>query len=409
MQTETGSVEICNVEARARRLRENVLERFGSSASAPTCVAQAPGRVNLIGGHTDYSEGLVLPATIDRAAYAAVRRRPDDHVRLYSEHFDEEVHYLLSDDLPQAGWAAYAGGVADALRRRGRIAGGFEGIIAGDVPLGAGLSSSAALEMATAIALDELFADENGAPLDPVEMARLGQRVEHEYVGVECGIMDQFAARLGRASHALFLDCRSLEREHVPLRLKERKAALIVVDSGVRRELASSKYNQRQEECRQAAAALREQTGEALQGLRDVTSEHLSAAWDTLPEPLRKRACHVVSENQRVLDAKRHLASGDLEALGQGMYASHASLADDYEVSSPELDALVEAARETDGVLGSRMTGAGFGGCTVALAKRAAVEKFKQRARERSSSERFKGHEPAFYVIEENIEAGVVE
>jgi galactokinase len=396
--------------ARGDKLRQQNRERFGAAPgpAAPAVVARAPGRVNLIGGHTDYSGGFVLPTTIDRATYVAVRRRSDERVRLYATAFDEEVSYRLAEGPPHEGWAAYAGGMADALCRRERLGSGFEAIIDGDVPLGAGLSSSAALEMATAVALDMLFADvASGGPLAPVETAQLGQQVEHEYAGVECGIMDQFAARLGRAGHALFLDCRSLSHEHVPLQLDEREAALVVTDTGVRRELAASKYNERREECQRAAAALREHTDEDIQALRDATPDMLETHGSALPEPLDRRARHVVSENARVLDAKEHLDAGDLGALGNDIFASHASLRDDYEVSSPELDALVEAARDTDGVLGARMTGGGFGGCTVTLARRPAVERFQQHARQRFA-ERFDEQEPTFYVIEDNVEAGMV-
>ncbi|PSQ76594.1 MAG: hypothetical protein BRD37_06665 [Bacteroidetes bacterium QH_8_67_23] len=275
--------------ARGDKLRQQIRERFGAAPepAAPAVVARAPGRVNLIGGPTDYSGGFVLPTTIDRATYVAVRRRSDERVRLYATAFDEEVSYGLAEGPPRGGWAAYAGGMADALCRRERLGSGFEAIIDGDVPLGAGLSSSAALEMATAVALDMLFADvASGGPLAPVETAQLGQQVEHEYAGVECGIMDQFAARLGRAGHALFLDCRSLSHEHVPLQLDEREAALVVTDTGVRRELAASKYNERREECQRAAAVLREHTDEDIQALRDATPDMLETHGSALPEPL---------------------------------------------------------------------------------------------------------------------------
>jgi galactokinase len=396
--------------ARADRLRDRIRERFGATSDlAPIVVARAPGRVNLIGGHTDYSAGFVLPVTLDRATYVAARRRSDEQVRLYASAFGEEVKYKLAEGPPRSGWAAYAGGMADALCRRERVGSGFEAVIDSDVPLEAGLGSSAALEMAVAVALDLLFADvasEDG-PLPPVEMARLGRQVEHEYAGVECGIMDPFATRLGRAGHALFLDCRSLDCEHVPLRLKQRDEALVVTDTNVRRELTESKYNERRDECRRAAAALREHTGADLDALRDATPEMLDAAADALPAPLDRRARYVVNENPRVLAAKDHLYAGDLEALGDALFASHEDLANRYEVSSPELDALVEAACATDGVLGARMTGAGFGGCTVTLAQRDAVEDFQQRAR-RSFADRFDDRKPTFYVIERNIEAGVI-
>lgn len=389
------------------RLIQVLQDHFGDSdlSSDPAeqvLVAQAPGRVNLLGGHTDYSGGFVLPATIDRTAQIALRPRGDTQGHLYSVNFDETVTFDLVEtpvgELPP--WARYVAGVAAALRQQGYTVQGFEAALHGDVPLGAGLSSSAALEVATAVGLDALFE----LDLDPIETARLCQRTEQEYVGVECGIMDQFSSRIGRADHALFLDCRSLEHEHLPLPISG-PHCLVVADSGVRRELASSKYNERRRECEEAARFFR-QFDEEVRTLRDVSAALLEAHGQELPTLLFRRARHVVLENQRVRQGAALLAEGNLEAFGRLMNASHASLADDYEVSCAELNCLAETARETEGVLGSRMTGAGFGGCTVTLARAEAAPHLK-RALEAHYRQRF-DRPPEVYVVKQNLEAGVL-
>ena len=407
-------------EAGPARLRHALPRHFGASsspdssgerASSVAVVARAPGRVNLLGGHTDYSGGFVLPTTIDRAVHVALRRgRDEERVRLRSSDFDESATFALADveentamdALPT--WARYVAGVAIELRRRGYELEGFDAVIEGDVPLGAGLSSSAALEVGTAIGLDGLFS----LRLEATQTAKLCQRAEQEHVGVECGIMDQFASRVGQAGHALFLDCRSLGYRHVPLPLAG-EVCLVVADSGVRRELASSKYNERRRECEKAARFFRERADDAEEKqkghtLRNVSEEQLaSARGGKLSETLFRRARHVVSENERVEHGATLLADGDLEAFGQLMDASHASLAEDYEVSCAELDALVEIAQSVEGVLGTRMTGAGFGGCTVTLARRGAAGRL-QRALQTRYRERF-ARDLETYLVERNFEA----
>ena len=378
-------------------------EQFGRAPETEhLAIGQAPGRVNLLGDHTDYNGGFVLPATIDRAVYVVLRRRADLTVRLRALSFEGETSYLLSDppfdELPT--WARYVAGVAEELHRRAEgVPSGFEGVIYGDVPLGAGLSSSAALEVSVALTLDALFS----LSLDPVETAKLCQRVEHEYVGTKCGIMDQFTSRLGRAGHALFLDCRSLEYEHIPLPLND--ACLVIADSGVSRELADSKYNERRSECGEAVRFF-QQFEDGIDTLRDVSDDLFDEHGETLPDSLFRRARHVVTENRRVEEGARLLSEGDLKAFGRLMNASHASLRDDYEVSAEELDVLAETAQETEGVLGARMTGAGFGGCTVALARREALPALHQRTRTHYA-ERF-DRTPELYVVEQNLEARVL-
>ena len=353
-------------------LLEQFRRYYGNSDGV--CIARAPGRVNLLGEHTDYNDGYVLPMTIDRAVWLALRRRADDRVRLRSLNFNEAIDYALGE-FPQFApdaWSSYVSGAVEELRARGLVENGFEGVVFGDVPLGAGLSSSAALEVATVVTLQHLFDFE----LDPAEAATLCQQVEHRYVGVQCGIMDQFAARLGRKNHALLLDCRTLEHEDIPLALGE--VNVVIVNSGVKRALAGSKYNERRAECQQGVDFFR-QFEPSIRALRDVSPSLLEEHQSSLPEIVRKRCQHVVLENQRVLDAAELLRTHELAEFGRLMTASHASLRDLYEVSCPELDALVEIGQETEGVLGTRMTGAGFGGCTVLLAKKNAIPLLEER------------------------------
>ncbi len=378
-------------------LREHFARRYCDAAGIR--MALGPGRVNLLGDHTDYNDGFVLPMTVDRAVYVALRARSDDTVRLYSVNFDQAVDYTLGN-LPEVetdSWASYMGGVVEELRTRGLLQRGFEAVIHGDVPLGGGLSSSAALEVATTVALQRLF----DFALDAVEAVKLCQTVEHRYVGVQCGIMDQFASRLGRAGHALFLDCRSLEHRDIPLDLSQ--ARVVIVNSGVKRKLAGSKYNERRAECQAAVDAIGAKAP-GIAALRDVSPELLAGHAGDLPENVARRARHVVEENARVEAATELRANGDLEAFGALMNASHASLRDLYEVSCPELDALVEIGQGTPGVLGSRMTGAGFGGCMVNLARPEAVDPLCRRIQEIYPS-RF-NLEPEILALERNLEAG---
>lgn len=362
-------------------------------------IVQGPGRVNLIGGHTDYNEGFVLPATIDRAVFAALRPRADKRIHLRSLNFDEEIRFQLGEDVPPNGWSRYAAGIVEELRKRSHLDRGFEGILYGNVPLGAGLSSSAALEVALALGLQTIFS----FPMTPEAMAELCQHVEHEYAGVQCGIMDQFASRLGRSMHALFLDCRSLDYEYAPLPLDE--ASIVIVDSRVSRELAGSKYNERRAECEEAVALLRRHD-KAVTALRDVSPEVLQHSQDDLPPVVERRARHVVLENERVLQSKHHLEQQDWSAFGQLMFDSHASLRGLYEVSCPELDFIVDRASETEGVLGARMTGAGFGGCVVALVMASQVASFRDHITA-SYQEAF-DLTPATFVVDRTLEAGQV-
>jgi galactokinase len=365
-------------EERLRRLAAAFESRFGGS---PAAVAAAPGRVNLIGEHLDYNEGHVLPVAIDRNVMVAFAPGQDGQVRLYSLDFEQESAFDLEDITkdPEAPWSDYVRGVAWALREAGHRLSGLDATLQGDVPVGSGLSSSAALEVAALGA----FEAASGLRLDRRDLALLGQRAENGFVGVACGIMDQMAAALSRAGHALLIDCRSLEHEAVRLPLGASglggggSLSLVVADSGVRRALLDSQYNLRRQECQQAAELLAAAiAGRPVTALRDVRPEDLARHGDGLPPNLLRRARHVVEEERRVLLSVEALRTGDVEAFGEMLNASHRSLRDDYEVSCPELDLLVELAWAQPGVLGSRLTGAGFGGCTISLVRAEAVEAF---------------------------------
>ncbi len=347
-------------------------DHFGDPTGA--VVARAPGRVNLIGEHTDYNDGFVLPTIIDREVEVLARKRSDRQVRIVAADLDERRENDLDSpiDYANSGWLPYVMGVVHELVQRGKIETGVDVVFRGTVPRGAGLSSSAALEVATALALDTVF----NLWLNPIEMARLCRDVEHRYAGVRCGIMDQFASRLGRPDHALLIDCQSLDARHVPMALDGHR--MVIVDSGIRRELADSAYNQRRTECEEAVAHLHT-VDASITSLRDVTPDTLPHHKEHLPPDLFARCRHVVSENHRVLEACERLAVGDLQAFGRLMKASHLSLRSDFEVSHPALDRLVEEALQVDGVLGSRLTGAGFGGCTVNLVAETALSDFEQK------------------------------
>lgn len=342
--------------------------RFGKS---PAFLVRAPGRVNLIGEHTDYNEGFVLPVAVDRAAWVAASPRSDPMACVVAADMGEEAIFPLNPVPPREGnWADYPRGVAWALKERGFALAGLDAVLASDVPIGAGLSSSAAVEVAFAWTWRTL----SDLPLERTELALLCQRAENEYVGVRCGIMDQMASVWGREGHAVLIDCRTLEVEHVPI---PPGVSILVADTLVRRELAASEYNRRRRECEEAVRIL-SQYIPGIRALRDVTPEDLERFGHHLPPVLLKRARHVVHSNARVLTTVRAFRAGDLETVGEAMRRSHISLRDDYEVSSPELDTLAEAAWEVPGCYGARLTGAGFGGCIVALADKGAVDELER-------------------------------
>jgi galactokinase len=342
---------------------------FGSS---PEVRVRAPGRVNLIGEHTDYNEGFVLPAAIDRYIEFAGRRRADRQVRAHSLDFNDSVEFSLDDIRKDSEhrWSNYLRGVSKFLEEDGHRLTGADVVFGGNVPREAGLSSSAAVEVGATTFWQKLV----GLKLDAVYVVKLSRRAENEFVGVPCGIMDQFISALGRREHALFLDCRDLSYRHVPLR---GDVKVVVCNSGVKRALAQSEYEVRLKQCQQSVAQLRTK-GLAVNSLRDVEPEDLETGRDALSEILLRRARHVVTENQRTREAVKVLEAGDIERFGELMNASHVSLRDDYEVSSKELDTLVELAWKQPGTLGARMTGAGFGGCTVNLVRADAAGAFAE-------------------------------
>ncbi|NPV08068.1 MAG: galactokinase [Anaerolineae bacterium] len=356
----------------------------------PEVVARAPGRVNLIGEHTDYNDGFVLPVAIDRAVYVAASARADDRVTLVAVDFGERAEFALGriERDPVHGWSNYPRGVAWVLQGRGLRLSGMDAAIHGDVPIGAGLSSSAALEVATAKALQAL----SGFALDDVELARAAQEAENRFVGMQCGIMDQFVSVLGRRDHALLIDCRFLEHRAVPMLAGYR---VVVADTMKRRGLVDSQYNQRRAECEAGVRLLRQRLG-GITALRDVTPAQLEEHKEVLPEVVYRRCRHVVRENERVLAAVAALGASDAATFGRLMLQSHASLRDDYEVSSPELDFMVDAALDIGGVVGTRMTGAGFGGCTVSLVREGAVGPLVEELRRRYSE--WSGVAPDIYV-----------
>ncbi len=357
-------------------------------------VVRAPGRVNLIGEHTDYNDGFVLPMAIDRAVWIALRPRPDQRVLLHSLDFEQAAGFSL-DQLrhENAGWVEYCRGVAWALQEAGYSLAGWEGVMAGNVPIGAGLSSSAALELATARA----FAAVSGWPWEAATMARIAQRAENQWVGMNCGIMDQMIAAAGRAGHALLIDCRSLATEAVPL---PPGTVVVVLDTATRRELVESAYNERRAQCEAAARFF------GAPALRDVTLAEFEALAGQLDPIIRRRARHVISENERTLQAAAAMCQGDAVTLGRLMDASHESLRQDFEVSRPELDTMAALARQQPGCYGARMTGGGFGGCAIALVETAAAPDFTTQVA--AAYQAATGRQPKVYVCTATDGAEVV-
>ena len=341
----------------------------------PILLARAPGRINLIGEHTDYNDGFVLPAAIDRDTLIVASPTKERRIRAQSLNAEGLADLDLTNLKPQHAWHDYVAGVAAKLESSHWVQ-GCNLTIASTVPLGGGLSSSASLEVATALALTAFM----GLDLAPKHMALLCQRAEREFVGAQVGVMDQFISLFGQRDHALFLDCRSLATEAIPLPLAEAGLALVVCNSGVRHEIAGGEYNKRRKECAAAVAVLRA-TYPHVTSLRDATPKLIDMAWGSFSGRnaiAGQRARHVVTENARVQATVEALKRGDWEAVGEALWASHASLRDDYEVSVPEIDALVEIAREVDGVLGSRLMGGGFGGSTLTLLRRDALTAFTE-------------------------------
>ena len=382
---------------RAALARQTAEYFRGQFKTEPHVVVTAPGRVNLIGEHTDYNDGFVLPAAIDRATAIAASPRSDRNLVIHAQNLKSTMMLSLADLTPRrtGAWSNYVAGVAHFLRRRGDNLVGANMLINSTVPRGSGLSSSAALEVAAACTFISL----NGLTIPDLDVIVLCQQAENEFVGVQCGIMDQFISYLGKKNHALRIDCRSLEFLQVPIPAGVR---LLICDTGVRRSLASSEYNRRREECDAGVSVLSRHLPGILK-LRDVSPGDLARCESFLDQTVYRRCRHVVTENARVEDSVRTLRAGDLSAFGQLMYESHRSLRVDYEVSCRELDMVVDICMESDGVLGARMTGAGFGGSVVCCVREEAVEVLAARlARDYPA---ISGRQPGIHVC--SLEDGV--
>ena len=349
-----------------------LLSRFNDRQRAESRVYCAPGRVNLIGEHTDYNDGFVMPVAIGFSTCVVVAPRADRTISIFSENFQEEVSFDLDDPAPQPRrhWSDYVRGVAWALERSGYCLRGAQLQIRGDVPIGAGLSSSASIEVATAYAL----LSHSGFEVQRVELARICQRAENDFVGMRCGIMDQFISCRGEKGKALLLDCRSLEYRLLPL---PENVRLVICNTMVKHELAAGEYNKRRAECEEGVRYLAQRL-KGVSALRDVTLAQVESAGHDLPEVIYRRCRHVISENARVVQAAAALERGNLDEFARLMAESHRSLRDDYEVSCDELDLMVNLAKDCPGVHGARMTGGGFGGCTVNLVADDAVDGFKE-------------------------------
>jgi galactokinase len=362
-------------------------EKFGNDTPE---VYASPGRVNLIGEHTDYNGSFVFPGAIDKGMVAAIRLNGTDKVRAYAIDLDECSEFGLNEeDLPKEGWAKYIFGVCREIVKRGGKVAGFDTVFAGDVPLGAGMSSSAALESTYAFALNDML----NLEIDTFELARIGQSTEHNYVGVKCGIMDQFASLFGKKGHLIRLDTKSMEYQYFPFNPEGYK--LVLLDTVVKHELASSAYNKRRESCEHAAATIAKRHPE-VKFLRDATMEMLDEVKQEISEEDYMRAKYVIEETQRVREVSDALERGDYETVGAKMYETHHGMSKLYEVSCEELDFLNGVARE-HGVTGSRVMGGGFGGCTINLVKDELYDSFIADAK-RQFKDKF-GHEPKVYDV----------
>ena len=368
------------------KMKETIREQFSQRFGGNGVFYASAGRINLIGEHTDYNGGFVFPGAIDKVIMAEIKPNGTDKVRVYSVDIDEYAEFGLNEeDAPSQQWARYIFGVCREVIKRGGTVKGFDAVFAGNVPLGAGLSSSAALESCFAYAMNDMFNDNK---IDKFELAKIGQSTEHNYCGVNCGIMDQFASVFGKKDHLIRLDCRSLEYEYFPFKLDGYK--LVLVDSKVKHELVDSPYNKRRASCEHVAKELGVET------LRDAELEDLDKIKDRISEEDYNRAKYVIEEKQRVLDVCDALQKGDYATVGDRMYKTHEGMSKLYEVSCVELDYLNDIAKEC-GVTGSRIMGGGFGGCTINLVKDELYDNFIATAK--SKFEAKYGHEPQVYEV----------
>ena len=350
-------------------MKVKILQEFISRFGGDPLIVKSPGRINIIGEHTDYNNGFVLPAAIDKAAYIAMSLRDDNEIHLVALDLNESFSTRVEDLKPTTdlSWTNYILGSAAQFQKNGLALRGFNAVLLSDVPIGAGLSSSAAIECATVFALNELL----GTNLTRLTMVGMAQKAEHEYAGVMCGIMDQFASMMGKKDHVIRLDCQSLEYQYVPLKLEGYK--IVLFNTNVKHSLASSEYNTRRNECNQAVAWVR-QTETAVESLRDVTELMLDQYVKPKSELIDRRSRFVVQEIERLLNGCEDLIKGDVQALGKKMFKAHEGLSKMYEVSCKELDWLVDFVKDNPNVMGARMMGGGFGGCTINLVKEDAIE-----------------------------------
>lgn len=382
MKTEQEMKAENSVLSMEDRIKADFATRFGGNGT----IYASAGRINLIGEHTDYNGGFVFPGAIDKCIMAEIRPNGTDRVRVYSMDIDETAEFgLKEEDAPRQQWARYIFGVCREVQKRGFVVNGFDAVFAGNVPLGAGLSSSAALESCFAFAMNDMF---NENRIDKFELARIGQSTEHNYCGVNCGIMDQFASVFGKKDNLMRLDCRSMEFEYFPFKLDGYR--LVLVDSVVKHELVDSPYNKRRQSCERVAAKL------GIETLRDASMEDLERIKSEISQEDYNRAEYVIGEKQRVLDVCEALGRGDYETVGERMYQTHEGMSKLYEVSCEELDFLNDIARSC-GVTGSRIMGGGFGGCTINLVKDNLYEPFIAVAKEKFLA-RY-GHEPKIYDV----------
>jgi galactokinase len=377
-----------------------IKQKFEQTFQEKPLIIRAPGRVNLIGEHTDYNDGFVLPAAINKAIYIGLSKRQDDQIHLVSIDLDESftgrVQVLEQNDQH---WTLYILGVVQQLQKAGLKVGGFNLVFSGDIPLGAGLSSSAALECGVAFGLNELFA----LGLERVQMVKMAQAAENEFVGVKCGIMDQFASMMGKKNFVIQLDCRSLDYTYNPIEMEG--IDIVLFDSCVSHSLASSEYNTRRLQCEQGVKLIRQKYPQ-VKTLRDATQDMLDELVKDQDPVVYRRCRYVVQENRRLLEGCEDLKRGDVAAFGQKMYETHTGLSKNYEVSCPELDFLIDCVKDQPGVLGARMMGGGFGGCTINLVKKEAIQDLISAVS--AKYEAHTGKKPKVYVAQTEAGVGIV-
>jgi galactokinase len=376
--------------------KENIRQQFIQRFNKEPLIISAPGRVNLIGEHTDYNEGFVLPGAVDKRINVAIAANETDTVNVFAQDFNESYSFALNGIVPSKGWTTYILGVTYHIQQKGKKLHGVDVWIDGNVPVGGGMSSSAALCSGYGFALNELFR----LGFTRLDLAYLGQITEHTFAGVKVGIMDQFASLHGKKDHVIKLDCRSMEYEYIPFNFPDYR--IVMVNSMVSHSLASSEYNVRRQQCEEGVAILKKYYP-SIHSLRDVSLEQLEIHVDVLPEVVHRRCRYVITEKDRLLKGCKELIKGDLSAFGELMYATHQGLSKDYEVSCPELDFLANTARQIPEVAGTRMMGGGFGGCTINIVQTGSVDFFSKQIQEAYNNQF--GKTPEVYITQ--IEDGV--